>query len=146
MSTEEGRSLFEYGPYVQIAAFCEKVLREGDGVLSLIRVVDVISHTERGADPPRDMPEMRYPLTLVITLKAGRTRDREVLCSALNRLMRMDVLEKNVVSRVPKPRRRKRQRVALSKEDVRKLLAASVAAERVLLALPEIARRLPGRT
>ena len=50
-------------------------------------------------------------------------RDREVLCSALNRLIRMDVLEKNVVMRVPKPRRRKRQRVALSKEDVRKLLA-----------------------
>jgi len=51
-------------------------------------------------------------------------RDREVLCAALNRLVRMEVLERNVAAKVPKPRRRKRARKALSKDEVRKLLAA----------------------
>lgn len=74
--TTEGGNPFEYGPYVQISAFCERVLREADGVLSLIRVVDVITHTERGPDPPREMPEVRYPLTLSLTLKSGRARGR----------------------------------------------------------------------
>jgi hypothetical protein len=67
---------FAYGPYVQVAALCERVLTEADGVLSLIRIVDVITHTERGPDPPREMPEVRYPLTLVLTLKAGTARGR----------------------------------------------------------------------
>ena len=67
---------FERGPFVQIAALCERTLREGDGVLSLIRVVDVITHTEATPDPPENMPEFHYPLTLVITLKSGSTRGR----------------------------------------------------------------------
>lgn len=66
----------EHGPYVQVAAFCERVLREADGVISLIRVVDVVTHSERGADPPRDMPQVRYPLNLVISLKSGRAKGR----------------------------------------------------------------------
>lgn|SRR3990172_9819263 len=67
---------FEHGPYVQVAAFCERVLREADGVISLIRVVDVITHTERGVNVPQDMPEVRYPLNLVLTLKSGRAKGR----------------------------------------------------------------------
>lgn len=67
---------FERGPYVQIAALCERTLREGDGVLSLIRVVDVITHTEANPDPPDTMPEFHYPLTLVISLKSGTARGR----------------------------------------------------------------------
>ena len=66
----------EHGPYVQVAAFCERVLREADGVISLIRVVDVVTHSERGADPPRDMPQVRYPLNLVVSLKSGRAKGR----------------------------------------------------------------------
>jgi len=51
-------------------------------------------------------------------------RDREVLCAALNRLVRAEVLDRNVAAHVPKPRRRKRSRKALSKEEVRRLVAA----------------------
>lgn len=76
---KESANPFEQGPYVQVAGFCERVLREADGVLSLIRVVDVVTHTERGPNPPRDMPEMRFPLTLVISLKPGRSRGRHDL-------------------------------------------------------------------
>ena len=73
---EELKNPFEYGPYIQVAALCERVLREGDGVMSLIRIVDVINHSEQGPDPPRDMPTVHYPLTLVLSLKAGSTRGR----------------------------------------------------------------------
>ena len=75
--TTEGQNPFEYGPYIQVAALCERVLQEGDGVLSLIRIIDVINHTERGPNAPADMPTVRYPLTLVLTLKSGRARGRQ---------------------------------------------------------------------
>ena len=67
---------FERGPYVQVAAFCERVLQEADGVISLIRIVDRITHTEQGASAPESMPEVRYPLTLVLVLKSGSARGR----------------------------------------------------------------------
>jgi hypothetical protein len=72
----QARNPFERGPYVQLAVFCERVLREGDGVLSLIRIVDVITHTERGPNPPNEMPEIHFPLELVIALKSGTARGR----------------------------------------------------------------------
>ena len=40
--SEDQQNPFELGPYVQVAAFCERVLRESDGVMSLVRVVDRI--------------------------------------------------------------------------------------------------------
>ena len=70
------RNPLEHGPYVQVAAICERVLREADGVISLIRIIDVVTHTERGPDPPNDMPEVRCPLTLVIAMKSGRAKGR----------------------------------------------------------------------
>lgn len=72
----ERPSRLEQGPYVQVAAFCERVLREADGVVSLIRVVDVVTHTEMGPKPPRDMPTVHYPLNLALMLKSGRAKGR----------------------------------------------------------------------
>ena len=74
--SEEQQNPFELGPYVQVAAFCERVLREADGVMSLVRVVDRIEHVERRPDAPRDMPEVHYPLTLVLALKSGKAKGR----------------------------------------------------------------------
>jgi hypothetical protein len=74
--TKESRNPFERGPYVQMALFCERVLREGDGVFSVIRIVDQINHTERGVSPPEDMPEVHFPLELILSLKAGSARGR----------------------------------------------------------------------
>ncbi len=77
MTTESGeRNLFERGPYVQIAALCERVLREGDGVVSLIRVVDVVTHTAHGPAAPQDMPEVRFPLDMMLVFKSGSVRGR----------------------------------------------------------------------
>ena len=70
------RNPFEQGPYVQMALLCERVLREVDGVSSIIRVVDVINHQERGPNPPDEMPEVHYPLNLVISLRSGRAKGR----------------------------------------------------------------------
>ena len=75
-SKPEGKNPFEYGPYIQNAVFCDRVLRESDGVLSLIRIVDVITHSEGGTEPPEEMPKFRYPLTMVLTLKAGTSKGR----------------------------------------------------------------------
>ena len=74
--TTEMRNPFEWGPYVQTAVLCEKVLREADGVVSLIRVVDVITHTEQRPDAPVEMPVIHYPLYLMLTLKSGTAKGR----------------------------------------------------------------------
>jgi hypothetical protein len=65
------------GPYVQLAAFCERVLTEQDGVNSLIRIVDRIYplvQAEEGSPPPTP-----YNLTAVIGLKSGRARGNHQL-------------------------------------------------------------------
>ena len=78
-SEQTPQGLFEYGPYVQVAALVERVLREADGVITLVRLIDVINHQERGPAPPADMPEIRFPLTLMISLKPGRARGRHAI-------------------------------------------------------------------
>lgn len=64
------------GPYLQSALICEKVLRDADGVQSYIRVVDRITVTTTGEDPPPEMPPQHLDLTASITLKAGEARGR----------------------------------------------------------------------
>ena len=60
------------GPYLSMAFFCEKVLREADGVLSAIRIVDrfnIQGTTEQ-------MPSSTIAYTTVIVLKSGEFRGR----------------------------------------------------------------------
>ena len=70
---------FEQGPYVQMAGLCEQVIEDKNGVLSLIRVVDTITHTATGPDAPAEMPPVVYPLKMVIMLKSGRAKGRHEL-------------------------------------------------------------------
>jgi len=51
-------------------------------------------------------------------------RDRELLCAAFNRLVRMSLLSENPVSKVPKPRRKAGKRTVLSKPEIARLLDA----------------------
>jgi hypothetical protein len=67
---------FETGPYLKTAVFCEKVLREADGVVSLIRVVDRVTVTAAGPDAPDTMPKTPYNMTAVIILTSGQSRGR----------------------------------------------------------------------
>jgi hypothetical protein len=62
------------GPFLKAALFCDSVIEGKDGVLSLIRVVDRLSVSAAGADPPADMPAMDNTLTLVLMLISGTAR------------------------------------------------------------------------
>ena len=67
---------FEEGPYIQVAAFCEQVIEEKTGVLSLIRLIDVLTHTATGPEVPPEMPPLLHGLKLVLMLKSGKARGR----------------------------------------------------------------------
>jgi hypothetical protein len=65
------------GPYLQSAAICEKVVESKDGVLSLINIVDQITQTASGPEPPENLPPfILQDVTIVIMLKAGEARGR----------------------------------------------------------------------
>lgn len=70
---------FEQGPYIQVAAFCDQVIEDKAGVLSLIRVVDTLTHTEAGPEPPPEMPPVQWRMKLVLALKSGKARGRHEL-------------------------------------------------------------------
>jgi len=44
------------GPFLQAAVFCEKILEEKDGVVSLVRVIDRVTVTAAGPTAPERMP------------------------------------------------------------------------------------------
>ena len=69
----------ETGPYVQAATFCDTVIEDKSGALSLIRLVDRVTHTVHGPGAPAEMPEVHYPLKLVLMLKSGLARGRHEL-------------------------------------------------------------------
>lgn len=58
------------GPYVGYAVLCEKILREADSVISLIRIVDRMI-VEPGANAPEEMPIIPLQLQAAIGLKSG---------------------------------------------------------------------------
>ena len=64
------------GPWVHAATFCEKVLQEGDGVLSLIRVIDHIQVAAKGSGAPDELPPGPLTLTLVVMLKSDEATGR----------------------------------------------------------------------
>ncbi len=67
------------GPYLQMAIFCENVLREADSVISLIRQVDRVTTTASGPGAPADMPRLTYKAHLAIAIKSGGARgSREI--------------------------------------------------------------------
>jgi hypothetical protein len=70
--------VYETGPYLVTAAFCERALQERDGVLSLIRMIDKITTTVAGPGSavPDQMPPVQVNLTLAIVMKPGEARGR----------------------------------------------------------------------
>jgi len=67
---------FDQGPYIQAAGFCETVVEDKLGALSLIRMIDTINHQASGPNPPENMPQFTYVLKLVVMLKSGSARGR----------------------------------------------------------------------
>lgn len=64
------------GPFVAVATFCEMVIEDKQGILSIIRMMDQLDVTAEGVGVPSDLPESRIALTCVITLKSGAARGR----------------------------------------------------------------------
>jgi len=65
MSTQAG------GPYLQAALFCERVLQENDGVLTIVRVIDRFTVQVRGPQASDALPPVPIGFTAVIILKTG---------------------------------------------------------------------------
>lgn len=59
------------GPHLTTAVLCDKVLREHDNVLSLIRIVDRWTIGTRTPDAPEEMPSLTLHTNAVITFKSG---------------------------------------------------------------------------
>jgi hypothetical protein len=67
------------GPHIQAACFCEMVIEDKTGVMSLIRIIDTLTHTETGPNPPEDIPPVPVSMKLVLMLKSGKARGRSSL-------------------------------------------------------------------
>lgn len=65
---------FERGPYLSAAFLCEKVLVEQDGMKSAIRIIDRVTRTYVGPNPPREMEPFDYDVVLLIKFKSGWAR------------------------------------------------------------------------
>jgi hypothetical protein len=67
---------FEGGPYLQVGCLCENVIEDKFGVLSIIRVIDTVTRTAAGPNPPDEMPPFQYEIKLVLMFKSGKARGR----------------------------------------------------------------------
>ena len=65
------------GPYIAVATFCEKVLRESDGVLTIVRVVDTLNIAASALKYPTNSPPIPITnLTVAIVLRRGEASGR----------------------------------------------------------------------
>lgn len=62
------------GPYVAVAALCEKVLQDNEGRMSMINVVDRWTVNTSGPDAPEQMPQATITATMVLVFKSGLFR------------------------------------------------------------------------
>ena len=68
--------VFDDGPYVQAACFCDLALQDTSGAISLIRVIDTIYSSGSGPNSPEEMPSFNHSFNMVIMLKSGMARGR----------------------------------------------------------------------
>jgi len=59
------------GPFVNVAAVCERTLEEKDGVLTLVRLIDRVIVGALGPEVPAEMPAQTIQLTIVVSLRPG---------------------------------------------------------------------------
>ena len=60
------------GPYLSVATFCEKVMQETDGVLSMIRMIDRIYFESN--EPEAAVDKIVVPVVLLVGFRAGEYR------------------------------------------------------------------------
>jgi hypothetical protein len=64
------------GPFLQTAVFCERVLDEKDGVISVVRIIDRMTVTASGEQAPERMPKVNLSVTLLVRFKSGDASGR----------------------------------------------------------------------
>jgi len=67
-----------HGPYLALAVFCENVLEDKTGVLSLIHIIDRIN-ISAGVDAPESMPPIPLQLKAVLSFKSGFCKGKYVI-------------------------------------------------------------------
>lgn len=67
------------GPHVQLAVFCEKVLEEKSGTISVVRIIDTWLTTAVGPSAPAQMDPIALNVTYVLALMAGAARGRHTI-------------------------------------------------------------------
>ncbi len=65
------------GPFIQAALFADTILEDKTGTISVIRIIDRISHVAQGLNPPEDMLPFSRQLYALIALKPGRAIGRQ---------------------------------------------------------------------
>lgn len=64
------------GPFIQLAAICERVIEGKDGTLSLIRIIDMWTSVAVGPETSTNLPPFDLFATFVLGLKAGAALGR----------------------------------------------------------------------
>ena len=64
------------GPFLTAALFCERVIEDKEGVLTVIRIVDRIITVASGSGTPDTMPPTAVPLTMLLAFKSGDAQGR----------------------------------------------------------------------
>lgn len=73
------------GPHLVAALICERVMVEQDGVKTAFRIVDRITHTKIGPNPPEKMPPFNATLAMLVKLKSGDYRGSRDLVIRLSK-------------------------------------------------------------
>ena len=65
---------FERGPFLTLATFCEQVIEDKSGIVSLIRIVDRMHVSTSGPTAPEEMPATDLNWFMVLSFKSGEAR------------------------------------------------------------------------
>jgi len=65
------------GPYLKAAVICSEAIEGKDGALSLIRIIDRLTISASGPNPPTEMPIVKQRLKIVLMFISGRAKGSE---------------------------------------------------------------------
>lgn len=72
MFSFSNKSSISNEPFTTVACFCQEVLHEATGVISLIRIIDTVMRQETDVQPPEQMPGFHYEAKFVCTIFPGK--------------------------------------------------------------------------
>lgn len=70
---------FDTGPYVRLAVFCDQVIEDKSGVLTIIRIIDQVTVSVSGEGPDEMPPGGVVGTTLAIGLTPGQARGKQAV-------------------------------------------------------------------